>query len=186
MISVTIQGADLLFETQEKLFSPRYPDEGTIFMLSQVSFDPEDVVLDLGCGWGMVGTYAARKVNPDHVCMTDIDPLAVEISLRNLERNSVCGAHVVQGDAYSGIDRSDFTLILSNPPYHTDFSVAKTFIEKGFNRLAIGGRMYMVTKRKEWYKQKFLSVFGGVRIFEGNGYYVFMGEKKNIMYAKRQ
>lgn len=186
MISVQIQDAELLFETHDQLFSPKHVDEGTLFMLSLVSFKPEDIVLDLGCGWGVVGTTAACRIAPEQVYMTDRDPLAVEVSLRNLERNGISGVHVLQGDAYSAIDRSDFTLILSNPPYHADFSVAKTFIEKGFNRLTTGGRMYMVTKRKEWYKQKFLSVFGGVRIREENGYYVFMGEKKISTYAKRR
>ena len=186
MISVQIQDAELLFETHDQLFSPKHVDEGTLFMLSLVTFKPEDIVLDLGCGWGVVGTTAACRIAPEQVYMTDRDPLAVEVSLRNLERNGISGVHVLQGDAYSAIDRSDFTLILSNPPYHADFSVAKTFIEKGFNRLTTGGRMYMVTKRKEWYKQKFLSVFGGVRIREENGYYVFMGEKKISTYAKRR
>jgi 16S rRNA (guanine1207-N2)-methyltransferase len=186
MISVTIRGEELLFETHDQLFSPKHPDEGTLLMLSRVNFEPDDIVLDLGCGWGLVGTYAARKVDRDHVYMTDKDPLAVEVSLSNLKRNGIYGAHVVQGDAYSGIDRSDFTCILSNPPYHTDFSVAKVFIEKGFNRLAVGGRLYMVTKRKEWYKQKIISVFGGVQIHEENGYNVFMAEKRNTMYARRK
>ena len=186
MISVQIQDAELLFETHDQLFSPKHVDEGTLFMLSLVTFKPEDIVLDLGCGWGVVGTTAACRIAPEQVYMTDRDPLAVEVSLRNLKRNGISGVHVLQGDAYSAIDRSDFTLILSNPPYHADFSVAKTFIEKGFNRLTTGGRMYMVTKRKEWYKQKFLSVFGGVRIREENGYYVFMGEKKISTYAKRR
>jgi 16S rRNA (guanine1207-N2)-methyltransferase len=77
-------------------------------------------------------------------------------------------------------------MILSNPPYHTDFSVAKMFIEKGFNRLSIGGRMYMVTKRKEWYRNKLKSIFGGVRIWELNGYFVFMSIKKSRTYAKSQ
>ena len=30
--------------------------------------------------------------------------------------------------------------------------MAKHFIEKGFNRLAIGGKMVMVTKRRDWYR----------------------------------
>ena len=34
--------------------------------------------------------------------------------------------------------RPAFDWILSNPPYHTDFSVPKRFIEKGFNRLKVG------------------------------------------------
>jgi len=65
-----------------------------------------------------------------------------------------------------------------------DFSVPKMFIEKGFNRLRIGGRMYMVTKRKLWYKNKLISIFGGVKIWEIDGYYVFMSVKKSPDYAK--
>jgi 16S rRNA (guanine1207-N2)-methyltransferase len=41
----------------------------------------------------------------------------------------------------------------------------------------------MVTKRKEWYKQKLISIFGGVSIREVEGYYVFMAEKKSSTYA---
>jgi len=44
--------------------------------------------------------------------------------------------------------------------------------------------MYMVTKRKEWYKNKFISVFGGVRIWEEDGYFIFMARKKTVSYAR--
>lgn len=70
---------------------------------------------------------------------------------------------------------NDFTLILSNPPYHTDFSVPKHFIEIGFKKLVLGGKLIMVTKRLDWYKNKLTSIFGGVKI---NGYYVFIAEKR--------
>ena len=78
-----------------------------------------------------------------------------------------------------------FSLCLTsaNPPYHADFSVPKAFIEKGFNRLQIGGKMVMVTKRKEWYKNKLISIFGGVSITEIDGYYVFISEKRSADYA---
>ena len=41
----------------------------------------------------------------------------------------------------------------------------------------------MVTKRKEWYKNKLISIFGGVKIWEIDGYYVFMAIKKHTSYA---
>ena len=83
------------------------------------------------------------------------------------------------------MDASGFDLILSNPPYQTDFSVAKGFIEKGFNRLKIGGKLYMVTKRRAWYKNKMISVFGGVEIRETDGYYVFIAERRSLQYANK-
>jgi len=100
--------------------------------------------------------------------------------------NNVIGVKLYKSDGFKDIDEKDFTLIFSNPPYHMDFSVPKEFIEKGFNRLAIGGKMYMVTKRKEWYKNKLISIFGGVKITEKDGYYVFMAEKKINGYSSKK
>ena len=93
---------------------------------------------------------------------------------------------IVRSDGFSQLDDTGFTLILSNPPYHADFSVPKSFIEKGFNRLQIGGRMMMVTKRKEWYKNKLISIFGGVTIAEIDGYYVFASQKRSANYAEQK
>ena len=71
---------------------------------------------------------------------------------RGAKRGS--GGAGLPSDGFRDIPDTGYTLILSNPPYHTDFRVAKHFIEKGFNRLAIGGKMVMVTKRRDWYKRK--------------------------------
>lgn len=178
VIQATIKGMDLQFQTHPALFSPQRVDAGTLLMLSQVTFQPEDKVLDLGCGYGVVGITAGKAIGPDRVVMSDISEAAVETSRHNILRNKVHGILVRQSDGFRNITEKEFTLILSNPPYHTDFSVAKHFIETGYRKLCLGGRLYMVTKRKEWYKRKFISVFGGVRITEDQGYYVFCGEKR--------
>jgi len=184
MLEVSIKDVKIYLNTDPRLFSPKAPDQGTLRMLDHVDFTPDDRVLDLGCGYGLVGIYSASILPPDKVYMTDLDPVAAAVSSENLTVNGISGVTILQGNAYESVDRNDFSLILSNPPYHTDFSVAKTFIEKGFNRLSIGGRMYMVTKRKEWYKNKFISVFGGVRIWDEDGYFIFMARKKTVSYAK--
>ena len=36
----------------------------------------------------------------------------------------------------------------------------------------------MVTKRLPWYRNKMTSVFGGVKVYEQEGYYVFVAEKR--------
>jgi len=183
MLTIQIHDIEMYLDTDPDLFSPNKPDRGTCLMLEHVAYSPADIVLDLGCGYGLVGIYSAKHVPQDQVYMTDLDPLAVRLAARNLQRNNVEKVTLVQGDGYEAVNRADFTLILSNPPFHTDFSVAKNFIEKGFNRLHVGGRLYMVTRRKEWYKRKIISVFGGVQIWEEEGYFVFMAQKKNKNYA---
>jgi len=179
----SINGVDLVFETDDTIFSPLNIDKGTLAMLSVADFSGTDKVLDLGCGYGVVGIYAAKQIGARNVVMSDIDKKCVELSKKNANYNGVGEIPVVFSNGLNNINDNDFTMILSNPPYHSDFSVPKHFIEKGFNRLKIGGKMLMVTKRKEWYKNKLIAIFGGVKINEIDDYYVFCAEKRNTQYA---
>ena len=185
LLNAEILGQSISLETQKGLFSPEHIDRGTLAMLKHVNIEAGMRVMDLGCGCGIVGIVAAKITGEENVFMSDADPLAVETARRNAERNHVAGVNIVLSDGFKNVDAGGFDLILSNPPYQTDFSVAKGFIEKGFNRLKIGGRLFMVTKRREWYKNKIISVFGGVEIRETDGYYVFIAERRNLNYAKK-
>lgn len=186
LITAECGGQRLTLETRPGLFSPERADRGTLAMLSCARFEPGMRVLDLGCGCGLVGICAARICGEANVILSDIDPLAAEVARRNAARNGVGGVKVVVSDGFSRLDEAGFDLILSNPPYQSDFSVAKAFIEKGFNRLKLGGRMLMVTKRREWYRNKLVAIFGGVRIHEIDGYFVFEAQKRDARYANRR
>jgi len=183
MFTQIVNNMSFSFETNNKVFSPLNADKGTLAMLSVVDFSPDDKLLDLGCGYGIVGIYAAKLLHPQNIAMCDNDINCIELSARNAELNNAGDLKIVLSDGFENIHDTDFSLILSNPPYHVDFSVPKHFIEKGFNRLRIGGKMYMVTKRKDWYKNKLSAIFGGVKIFEIDGYFVFCAEKRNAKYA---
>lgn len=125
--------------TEKSLFSPNSIDKGTLTMLSKVDFQPGQKILDLGCGYGVIGIYAAHFSGAENVTMVDI-----------------------------------------NPPYHANFDVPKNFIEGGLRHLKHGGRMVMVTKRYQWYKNKLEDVFGGVTVIEDNDYYIFISEKRAV------
>lgn len=186
MISAEIKNVSLKFETDPSNFSPNSIDTGTLAMLSAAEFLPNDKVLDMGCGYGVVGILAAKLIGGENVTMCDISESAVKQAKINAELNGVPDIDIKIGDGFSEITDSGFTLILSNPPYHTDFSVPKHFIEGGFKKLAVGGKMIMVTKRLDWYKNKLASVFGGVRVRETDGYYVFISEKRGERVPKKE
>ena len=186
LIKETVDGTSLTLHTSETVFSPSAIDTGTKAMLSFVKFLSEDKVLDLGCGCGVVGILAAKQIGAERVVLCDILPQAVELSRKNAEENGVGAVKVVLSDGCKEITEQDFTCILSNPPYHTDFAVAKGFIEDGYKKLCIGGRMLMVTKRLDWYKNKLTSVFGGVTVKEKDGYYVFIAEKRSVRRPKKE
>ena len=179
MINIEIKNINLQFITDDTLFSPKKIDIGTLSMLEEIDFNLESKVLDLGCGYGVVGILAAKIIGEDKVVMCDIDDNAVNISKNNASLNGVGNICIIKSNGVKDININDFSIILSNPPYHTDFSVAKHFIEIGFYKLVLNGRFVMVTKRFDWYKNKLTSVFGGVKVIEKNGYYIFISEKRS-------
>jgi 16S rRNA (guanine1207-N2)-methyltransferase len=186
VIVATVKGVGLRLETEPGLFSPRAVDAGTLAMLSRVAFEPDDKVLDLGCGYGVVGLVAARLGRPERVHLIDKDRVAVEIAAANIEANGAHGATVTLSDGFRDFTETGFDKILCNPPYQADFAVPKHFIEKGFNRLVVGGSLFMVTKRELWYRNKITSVFGGVKMAEVDGYFVFEATKKTSQYAAKK
>jgi 16S rRNA (guanine1207-N2)-methyltransferase len=185
MIHADVGSVELRFETEPSLFSPTKVDRGSLAMLSCFNFEPDDKVLDLGCGYGLIGIYAAKVVGGERVWMVDNDQTAIDYAARNLAVNGVEGVKIILSDGFRELAEAGFTKIVCNPPFHVDFSVPKHFIEKGFNRLVVGGAMYLVTKRRIWYENKLRSVFGGVRVRELDSYFVFEAIKKSFTYASR-
>lgn len=184
MWKASLEGIDLELESSPGLFSPGGVDAGTRAMLDQVTFRPGDRILDLGCGYGFVGILAARLIGADRVVMSDVDPEALELAERNALRNGVPGVTIVQSDGFRDLDETGFTKILINPPYHADFAVPKEFIHKGFNRLELGGEIFLVTKRRTWYENKLRAIFGGAVVHDINGYFVMIAEKRRPSYAR--
>jgi 16S rRNA (guanine1207-N2)-methyltransferase len=180
----SFDGLELTFETAPQLFSPRSIDRGTAAMLRHVTIEPGDKVLDLGCGYGLVGVFAAHRTDPKNVWMVDVDPEAVGFAQRNLRLNGVEGATALVSDGFDGLGEAGFTKILCNPPYHVDFSVPKRLIKKGFNRLVMGGQMILVVKRDAWYRNKLQAIFGNVRAHRDDDYIVFQAIKTATQYAK--
>lgn len=77
IIKVNIKGIDFEFETSKKCLSPGKIDAGTLVMLSCVEFQKGQKILDLGCGYGVVGITAAKLIGGTGVYMVDIDPEAI-------------------------------------------------------------------------------------------------------------
>ena len=179
MITISIGEISLELTSDPEGFSPSMADRGTLAMLSFLTLEQSDQVLDLGCGYGLVGIYVSKILSPTQVTMCDISEKAVELSQWNAVSNQVAdGLTILQSDGFKNLPKKEYSVILSNPPYHVDFSVPKHFIEEGYRQLSMGGKLYMVTKRKDWYKNKLISVFGGVEIHEKDGYYVFIAQKR--------
>ncbi|HPE62600.1 MAG TPA: class I SAM-dependent methyltransferase [Methanothrix sp.] len=88
------------------------PAEDTYLLLAAAleEVDPEDLVLEIGCGRGVISRSLAPRAR--RVIATDVNPFAVR-SLRGRP-----GIEAVRADLFRGIGaRARFDLIIFNPPY---------------------------------------------------------------------
>lgn len=154
-------------------------------MLSRAGLEPGDRLLDLGCGYGVVGLAAAKVIGADNVVMVDRDPAAVVCSRKNADANGLPGVTIVESDGFAALRGQRFTVILCNPPFHSDFSVARRLIAGAHRHLVMGGRCLFVVKRLLWYERKFRAVFGGVQVERVGSYYVLKAEKRSETIPRR-
>jgi release factor glutamine methyltransferase len=72
-------------------------------------------ILEIGCGSGAISIHAAKQNAAVYCC--DINPLAVETTRKNAQKNSV-NLSVVESDLFGSVTETTFDVILNNPPYY--------------------------------------------------------------------
>jgi release factor glutamine methyltransferase len=85
-----------------------------ISFLQGIDFQDKKV-LDIGTGTGFLALFAAKKGGI--VTALDINPLAVETSIRNAKLNDLSLA-VLKSDLFDSLPPQPFDFILINPPYY--------------------------------------------------------------------
>ncbi|WP_029480410.1 class I SAM-dependent methyltransferase [Deinococcus marmoris] len=102
-------------------------------------------VLDLGCGAGLIGAWAARR--GAKVTLVDGDLQSVRSSRLTLEANGLAG-EVIHSDVDAALGERTFDIILTNPPFHVGrgvvLDVALEFLATASRRLKPGGTLYLV------------------------------------------
>jgi 16S rRNA (guanine1207-N2)-methyltransferase len=141
-IEPTIDGVTLSLVTLPGLFSPTGVDHGTRLLLECVTVGDGERVLDLACGYGAGGIYAATVAQAD-VVLTDDDARATLCARRSLDASGVEGT-VITGDGTRGVEDRRFDRILCNPPTHAGRGVLGELFSGAGNVLDPGGRMSVV------------------------------------------
>ena len=129
------------------VFSWDHLDDGTAFLLDHVEVKPDQIVLDVGGGNGIIGIALASDV--EAVGMTDDNLLAIRCAQESIAANNLENVSILASDVYSEIPRnSQFDLIVSNPPFHKEFdvntNVAHRIIRDAKPLLRTGGRLVIV------------------------------------------
>lgn len=172
---VDLFGCKLFFLTTWGLFSPREIDAGTYLLLKHLKIGNSDKCLDIGCGYGVIGIWMAKKSPDIEVHMIDKDFLAVEYSNKNAKINGVNNAHAYLSNAFSRVDKIKFDTVVSNIPAKVGRELLSIILLDAKNHLAPGGQIVVVTITglREFMKKNLKEVFGNYeKIKQGNKYTV--------------
>ncbi len=145
IIKTKIRGHYFEFYTASGIFSSKQIDYGTKLLLDYVETNKNDDVLDLGCGYGVIGIVVAKFIN-GKVLLTDINKRAVWLAKKNIKLNKV-NAKALQGDLYEPVKDLRFDTILTNPPISAGYDTLNRIITEGVEHLNKNGSIQLVLRR---------------------------------------
>jgi 16S rRNA (guanine1207-N2)-methyltransferase len=181
LIRTCLRGRHFEFLTASGVFSKRRVDLGTRLLVESMILPESGCVLDIGCGYGAVGTVAAALNAHLRVVLADVNGRAVWLARQNVEKNRVENAEVRRGFLYEAVGDLIFDCVLSNPPVSAGMKTVRAIIVEAPEHMANGGSLQMVVRSKVAGKRLFMifeETFGNVEVLaRESGYRVLMSCK---------
>jgi 16S rRNA (guanine1207-N2)-methyltransferase len=151
-------------------------DEGSRLLLECLPVQTGGRVLDLGCGYGILGLTAAR-LGANWVDLVDGDLLAAACARENLNRHGITNASALASDVTAAVRDQQYSLVITNPPFHSgkevDYEVARAFIAQARQVLNPDGKLLVVANRFIRYERLVRELFKSAeRVAETSKYQV--------------
>lgn len=182
-IEANIIGYNFKFLTGSGVFGKKKIDKGTLLLIENCSLGENKGqvldVLDLGCGYGVVG-IVVKKLFP-HLVVTcsDVNKRALMLTKKNADKNDV-DIKFVDSDIFSKIDEK-FDTILINLPQNAGKEICFKMIEGSYDHLKKEGSLQVVSRHQKGgkqYEKKINEIFGNCDyLAKGSGYRVYIGIK---------
>ncbi|MGC8662755.1 MAG: HemK2/MTQ2 family protein methyltransferase, partial [Candidatus Micrarchaeia archaeon] len=112
-----------------------------IDLLANTTKDKKFEILDVGTGTGLLGIYAANRLNAGRLVLVDINEHAVALAKKNSKINRGllrCEIEIIKSDLFEKV-AGTFDLIIFNAPYlRGNYSEKQPIIERAWNGGANG------------------------------------------------
>ena len=142
------RGLALTFRTDAGVFSRGEVDAGTKLLLEALPEEMDGEILDLGCGWGVIGVSIARKWPGTRVTMADVNTRALDLSRENAKRNRA-EVTCVESDGMAALEGRTFDAVVTNPPIRAGKQVIYKMFADAAKSLNPGGALYLVIRKQQ-------------------------------------
>ncbi|HEX3315538.1 MAG TPA: methyltransferase [Gemmataceae bacterium] len=175
---VRINETSVDFASRPGVFSYGRFDHGARALIEAVEIKEGDKIADLGCGVGTNGILTGLKAGPTgFVAFADSNLRALAVADENAKKLGLADYRCFPSTTLEGLNDDFYDVVLANPPYYAQMSIARLFAERGRQMLKPGGRFCLVTKQIDAIYPILDEVFGSCDVGELRGYYVFEATK---------
>ncbi len=151
VINEVVNGIPITLISSNNVFSKKELDLGTRLLLENLIIPDEGIVADVGCGYGPIGIYVAKRNPKVKVYMVDVNHIAIKLVNKNAEINGVKERVVIiKSDIFKAIPTEvKFNAIYSNPPLSKGVEFIKKLEEEAYDRLYSKGFIQLVVYKGE-------------------------------------
>jgi 16S rRNA G1207 methylase RsmC len=177
-IKARVRNYDLYLKSASGIFSAREIDKASRLLIEKADLPKKGKILDLGCGYGLIGVVAAKACPSCTVILTDINKRAYKLARENISLNRV-DAEARQGPFYETVANEKFDAILLNPPMAAGREVVMKMLKGAPEHLNKGGSLQIVarkTKGGEFLFKEMEKLFSSVKVLaKSGGFWVVKG-----------
>lgn len=136
------------FVTDKGIFSKKEADEGSLYLAEEaIKLELKGSVLDIGCGYGLIGLLIKLKCPDITLSGVDINPRAIECAKASAIKMNI-DAQFDCLDAQTDLINQYDTIVM-NPPIRAGKAIIYRLYDNAYQHLSNQGSLLIVIRRQQ-------------------------------------